>query len=235
MSTNQFKLAGYIWQDWRANIPYMKELWGNDHVYVLTTMLIILIWCFSVNWSKLQEAAKRLYEVNDFVTDCDNLGNLFIFSGQVYLSLILVAVNINTALSTTFPSMWWLQRSALTIQCESGEVLRNKNFNLESRDPEELLVYVKTLKPGNIVRVASHIDPTPKLTDEIREIFTALGSTVVKSLKPRDSWVFTGTYGINEASPFEKLIQNDMRSNAYEDWPEMGEIIGCFPRISETE
>uniref|UniRef100_A0A672NBI3 ILEI/PANDER domain-containing protein n=1 Tax=Sinocyclocheilus grahami TaxID=75366 RepID=A0A672NBI3_SINGR len=105
-------------------------------------------------------------------------------------------------------------------------IVLNHLFVLQ--DPEELLVYLKTLKPGNIVRVASHIDPTPKLTDEIREIFTALGSTVVKSLKPRDSWVFTGAYGINEASPFEK-------SNVYEDWPEMGEIIGCFPRISETE
>ncbi len=31
----------------------------SDLVYVLATMLIILIWCFSINWSKLQEAAKR--------------------------------------------------------------------------------------------------------------------------------------------------------------------------------
>ncbi len=44
-----------------------------------------------------------------------------------------------------------------------------------------------------------------RLTDEIRDIFTALGSTMVKSLKPRDSWVFAGAYGINEASPFEKV------------------------------
>ncbi|XP_052414017.1 protein FAM3C [Carassius gibelio] len=119
----------------------------------------------------------------------------------------------------------------------TGEVLRNKNFPgiLESRDPEELLVYLKTLKRGHIVLVASHIDPTQKLTDEIRAIFSALGSTVVKSLKPRDGWVFTGAYGINVASPFEKVIQNDVRSNTYEDWPEMGEIIGCCPRISETE
>ncbi|XP_016094403.1 protein FAM3C [Sinocyclocheilus grahami] len=181
----------------------------EDHVYVLTTMLIILIWCFSVNWLKLQEAAKTVISIDANVLLYGIMGGIKNNAGQ----------GLNIVLANG----------------ESGEVLRNKNFNLESRDPEELLVYLKTLKPGNIVRVASHIDPTPKLTDEIREIFTALGSTVVKSLKPRDSWVFTGAYGINEASPFEKLIQNDMRSNVYEDWPEMGEIIGCFPRISETE
>ncbi len=44
-----------------------------------------------------------------------------------------------------------------------------------------------------------------RLTDEIRDIFTALGSTMVKSLKPRDSWVFAGAYGIKEAGPFEKV------------------------------
>lgn len=44
-----------------------------------------------------------------------------------------------------------------------------------------------------------------RLTDEIRDIFTALGSTMVKSLKPRDSWVFAGTYGMKKASPFEKV------------------------------
>lgn len=44
-----------------------------------------------------------------------------------------------------------------------------------------------------------------RLTDEIREIFTALGSTMVSFLKPRDSWVFAGTYGIKEARPFEKV------------------------------
>ncbi|XP_056112140.1 protein FAM3C [Rhinichthys klamathensis goyatoka] len=105
--------------------------------------------------------------------------------------------------------------------CGTGEVLRNDYFNVKSKDPEELLAYLKTLKPGNIVLVASHIDPTPQLTDEIREMFTALGNTMVTSLKPRDSWVFAGTFGIMEARPFEKLIQNDVGRNAYGDWPEL--------------
>jgi len=31
------------------------------------------------------------------------------------------------------------------------------------------------------------------------------------------------------------LIQNDVGRNAYGDWPESGEVIGCLPRITETE
>ncbi|XP_018929205.1 protein FAM3D-like [Cyprinus carpio] len=229
----------------------------KDHVHVLTTMLIILIWCFSINWSKLQEAAKWLCnvndDVNDFVTDCDNLGlfkphfgccphkqcpmNYFPFhihSGVADVVAAKICFN-NTIIMGGIKNNAGQGLNIVLANGATGEVLRNKNFNLESRGPEELLVFLMTLKPGNIVLVASHIDPTPKLTDEIRDIFSALGSTLVKSLKPRDGWVFAGAYGINEASPFEKLIQNDVRSNAYEDWPEMGEIIGCFPRISETE
>ncbi|XP_043098178.1 protein FAM3C [Puntigrus tetrazona] len=227
------------------------------HVYILTTLLIVLIWCFSIYWSKLQEAAERLCnaldEVNDFVTDCDNPG-LFkphfgccprkhcpvehfpfhIRSGVANAVAAKICFN-NTIIMGGIKNNAGQGLNVVLANGESGKVLRNNNFNLASKDHKELIVFLKTLNPGNIVLVASNFDSTQKLTDEIRDIFTTLGSTMIKSLKPRDSWVFAGAYGIKEASPFEKLIQTDMRSNMYEDWPEMGEIIGCFPRISETE
>ncbi|RXN37346.1 FAM3D-like isoform X1 [Labeo rohita] len=225
----------------------------RGRVYVLTTVLIILIWYFSINWSKLQEAAKWSHEVSDFVTDCDNPGlfkshfgccpykhcpvNHFPFhlhSGAANMVAAKICFN-NTIIMGGINNNAGQGLNIVLANGETGAILRNKYFNLESKGPKELLAYLKTLKPGIIVLLASYIDPTPKLTDEIRNIFTALGSTMVKSLKPRDSWVFAGAYGRKEASPFEKLIRYDMRSNAYEDWPEMAEVIGCFPRISETE
>ncbi|XP_067314288.1 protein FAM3C [Pseudorasbora parva] len=192
-------------------------------------------------------------EVNGFVTDCDNLG-LFkshfeccplkhcpakyfpfhLYSGVANVVSAKICFN-NTTVMGGIMNNAGQGLNIVIADGGTGEILRNNYFNVKSKDPEDLLAYLKTLKPGNIVLVASDIDPTPRLTDEIREIFTALGSTMVKSLKPRDNWVFAGTYGRREASPFEKLNQNDMSRNAYEDWPEMGEIIGCFPRITETE
>ncbi|XP_073705602.1 protein FAM3C [Garra rufa] len=192
-------------------------------------------------------------EADDFVTDCDNPGlftshfgccphnhcpvNHFPFhlhSGVANVVAAKICFN-NTIIMGGIRNNAGQGLNIVLANGETGEVLGNKYFNLKSRGPKKLLAYLKTLKPGNIVLVASHIDPTPKLNDEIKNIFTALGSTMVKSLKPRDSWVFAGAYGKMEAGPFEKLIQNDMRSNAYEDWPAMAEVIGCFPRISETE
>ncbi|XP_016367701.1 protein FAM3D-like [Sinocyclocheilus rhinocerous] len=247
------KLVILIPEDY-FGLPKMRL---KDCVYVLTTVLIILIWYFFINWSKLQEVAKQSCnvhdEVSDFVTNCDNPGlfkshfgccphkhcpvNHFPFhlhSGVANVVAAKICFN-NTIIMGGIRNNAGEGLNIVIANGDTGKVLRNKNFNLESRDPQELLAYLKTLKPGNIVLVASYIDPTTKLTDEIRDIFSALGSTMVKSLKPRDSWVFAGAYGIKEARPFEKLIQNDMRNNAYEDWPEMGEVIGCFPRISENE
>ncbi|XP_056316385.1 protein FAM3C-like isoform X1 [Danio aesculapii] len=235
----------------------------QDRMCVLTTMLILLILCFSINISKLKEAATRscnmlldhmtAYEFIGVETDCDIPGlfkphmgccphkqcpvNHFPFhlhSGVADVVAAKICFN-NTVIMGGIRNNAGQGLNIVFANGQTGEVLRNNYFNMESTDPKKLLAFLKTLKPGNILLVASHMDPTPKLTDEIKDAFTALGSTMVKSLKERDNWLFASTYGETKASRFEKLIQNDMTRNAYGDWPEMGEIIGCFPRITETE
>lgn len=44
-----------------------------------------------------------------------------------------------------------------------------------------------------------------RLTDEVRDLFAGMGSSMVYSVKYRDSWVFAGAAGLNEESPFEKV------------------------------
>ncbi|KAK1796441.1 hypothetical protein P4O66_009495, partial [Electrophorus voltai] len=113
------------------------------------------------------------------------------------------------------------------LKGETGELLRCNYFNRYSRG---LLNFLKMVQAGNIILVASYEDPTVLLTDEIREIFAGMGSTMIRSVKYRDSWVFAGAAGMNKQSLFEKLITNDEKTNAYGAWPEMGEVGGCFPR-----
>ncbi|XP_051563425.1 protein FAM3C [Myxocyprinus asiaticus] len=233
--------------------------------YVLTTTVIIVLWRFSINWSNLQEAAKRSFSLKvglcdiandihgplteDLETDCANTGlfkshsaccphkdcpvDYFPFqlrSGAANVMPPKICFN-NTTIMGGIRNNAGQGLNIVLINGETGEVLRSNYFNMETGEAEELLGYLKTIKPGNIILVASYVDPATKLTDEIRDIFSVLGSTMVRSVRPRDSWVFAGAYRIKEASPFEKLIQNDMKTNAYGDWPEMVEIIGCFPRM----
>uniref|UniRef100_A0A667YUV2 FAM3 metabolism regulating signaling molecule D n=1 Tax=Myripristis murdjan TaxID=586833 RepID=A0A667YUV2_9TELE len=101
------------------------------------------------------------------------------------------------------------------------------------KDPKDILAYLKAIKPGTIVLVASFDDVTPKMTNEMREIFVGLGSSLIKSVKRRDTWVFAGGGGTSKNSPFEKVSHPlDEKTNIYGAWPEMVEVAGCFPRKS---
>lgn len=44
-----------------------------------------------------------------------------------------------------------------------------------------------------------------RLNDEARRLFEELGSTAIKELAFRDSWVFVGAKGIENKSPFEQV------------------------------
>ncbi|KAI5109111.1 protein FAM3C isoform X2 [Silurus meridionalis] len=131
---------------------------------------------------------------------------------NIYLGIIIIIIIL--ALSVFFAG-------------ETGNILKSDYFKIHS---DELLDFLKTVKEGNIVLVASYEDPAAQLTDEVRELFAGMGSSMVHSVKYRDSWVFAGEWRLNWESPFEKLIVNDKKTNAYGDWPEMVELSGCFPR-----
>lgn len=44
-----------------------------------------------------------------------------------------------------------------------------------------------------------------RLTPEMRQVFIGMGSTLINSLKERDSWVFAGRAGAANISLFEKV------------------------------
>uniref|UniRef100_A0A3Q4HL47 FAM3 metabolism regulating signaling molecule D n=1 Tax=Neolamprologus brichardi TaxID=32507 RepID=A0A3Q4HL47_NEOBR len=95
----------------------------------------------------------------------------------------------------------------------------------------DILAHLKKIKRGMIVLVASFDDVTQKMTNEMREIFSEMGSTLISSVKRRDSWVFAGRAGTKIKSLFEKQAVNDEKNNIYGGWPEMVEVGGCFPRV----
>uniref|UniRef100_A0A3P9IQ43 Family with sequence similarity 3 member A n=1 Tax=Oryzias latipes TaxID=8090 RepID=A0A3P9IQ43_ORYLA len=89
--------------------------------------------------------------------------------------------------------------------------------------------FLRPLHEGTLVFVASFDDAATKMNDESRRLFEELGSTAVKELAFRDSWVFVGAKGIENKSPFEQRMKNSKNSNKYEGWPESLEMDGCIP------
>ncbi|XP_062314587.1 protein FAM3A isoform X2 [Osmerus eperlanus] len=94
----------------------------------------------------------------------------------------------------------------------TGELLDSKSFDMWAGDVNDLLKYLRPLHEGTLVFVASFDDAATKLDDEARRLFEELGSTVVKELAFRDSWVFVGAKGIENKSPFEQVENYNRRS-----------------------
>ncbi|XP_075966862.1 protein FAM3C [Anarhichas minor] len=118
----------------------------------------------------------------------------------------------------------------VVVNGKNGTVEKFGYLNMINGNTEDILAYLKEIKPGMIVLVASFDDSSPKMTDDIREVFVGMGSTLIKSVKRRDSWVFAGRAGTENKSLFEKQNVNDDKTNIYEGWPEMVEMGGCIPR-----
>ncbi|XP_040059304.1 protein FAM3C [Gasterosteus aculeatus] len=116
------------------------------------------------------------------------------------------------------------------VNGRNGKVEKYGYLNMNSGKEKDILAYLKDIKPGMIALVASFDDVTTKMTDEMREVFVGMGSTLIKSLKPRDGWVFAGRAGTENKSLLEKQAVSDDNTNIYEKWPEMVEVGGCIPR-----
>ncbi|XP_034075041.1 protein FAM3C [Gymnodraco acuticeps] len=112
----------------------------------------------------------------------------------------------------------------------NGDVETSAYLNMQIGNADDILAYLKNIDPGMIVLVASFDDVTAKMTDEMREVFFGMGSTLITSVKHRDNWVFAGGAGRDNKSLFEMQAANDESTNVYGDWPEIVELSGCYPR-----
>ncbi|XP_060793406.1 protein FAM3A-like [Neoarius graeffei] len=111
----------------------------------------------------------------------------------------------------------------------TGEHLETKSFDMSNGDVSELVKFLQDIREGTLVFVASLDDPATKLNDEARQLFEELGSTAIKELAFRDTWVFVGAKGIQNKSPFEQQMKNNQSSNFYEGWPQALVLDGCIP------
>ncbi|XP_019957094.1 protein FAM3C [Paralichthys olivaceus] len=114
--------------------------------------------------------------------------------------------------------------NVVVVNGKTGDV---ENIRLLNGSPQEVLAFLNDIKPGMILLAATY-DNANGMSKEIREFFTALGSSKVKSLNTRDNWVFAARTGTPKTVHFEQLNVNEETKNLYEGWPETAETEGCF-------
>ncbi|XP_054639649.1 protein FAM3C [Dunckerocampus dactyliophorus] len=129
----------------------------------------------------------------------DVVGPKICFDGKIIMSHILN--NVGPGLNV------------VVINGDTAAVEKSGYLNMKAGIPEDILAYLKEIKSGHIVIVASYGDVTTKMTEEMREIFTDMGSALIKSVSYRDNWVFAGRGGTgNGSSAFEKHAETLGRS-----------------------
>nr|XP_046241267.1 protein FAM3D isoform X2 [Scatophagus argus] len=216
------------------------------HLFAVIVVLLI-IWGVSFKYSDVREKARSILGLSNTVTTTPNVktapepkcdlsrvcppdhfalyirsgaanvvGPKICFEGKIIMSHVLN--NVGPGLNI------------VVINGENGVVEKSDYLNMRTGNPEDILAYLKEIKPGMIVLLASFDDVTHKMTDEMREVFVGMGSTLIKSVKHRDSWVFAGRAGMETKSLYEKQAVNDEKTNIYEGWPNLVEVGGCFPR-----
>ncbi|CAL8381720.1 unnamed protein product [Boreogadus saida] len=114
------------------------------------------------------------------------------------------------------------------VHGNNGTIKRFDCLDAKDGMPGDTLTDMIEIVPGTIVLVASFDDVSTMMPEESKDILVRLGSTLVKRIKYRDTWVFAGSSGMT--SPFEELTPNDEETNKYGGWPAMAEVSGCFPR-----
>ncbi|XP_012973420.1 protein FAM3D [Mesocricetus auratus] len=112
----------------------------------------------------------------------------------------------------------------------TGQVLKKGSFDMYSGEPKLVVDFLEGIPDSTLVLVASYDDPGTKMNENIRMIFSNLGSSYAKQLGFRDSWVFLGAKDLKNKSPFEQFLKNNPETNKYEGWPELLELEGCVPR-----
>ncbi|XP_073500745.1 protein FAM3D isoform X2 [Phyllobates terribilis] len=90
------------------------------------------------------------------------------------------------------------------VNASTIELIKTGHFNMYSGDVNNLHEFLKPVKDGTLILMASFDDPATKLDDKARDLLTSYGSSYAKKLGFRDSWTFVGGKGLKNKSPFEQ-------------------------------
>lgn len=146
------------------------------------------------------------------------IGPTICFEDKVLLRSTLnnVAVGMNIAL----------------VDGKTGKLIKTGAF--ETHNINNALKFFQDIDERTLVLVASFDNMGTVMNDELKQLFTKLGSSYVNSIGYRDNWIFIGSKGINGKSQFEEYMKNVKETNLYEDWPKTLLLNGCIPASSTT-
>ncbi|XP_031956974.1 protein FAM3B isoform X1 [Corvus moneduloides] len=119
------------------------------------------------------------------------------------------------------------------VNYKTGKAISTKFFEMWTGDhSSEMTDFVRNAPEGTLLLMATHDDGSTKLKDDAKNLVEELGSTEIKNIKFRSSWVFIAAKGFKLPDNLqkEKINHSDQKKNRYNGWPAEIQIEGCIPR-----
>lgn len=125
-----------------------------------------------------------------------------------------------------FPSREMGRGMNLLLIDNSWKIPRHERvFDLYSQGDSDFLSYLKSVKEGNIIFIATYDDASVQLSNATKTYLRdQFGSREIINMNYRSSWVFAGQKGREHGVPYEAITQSS-KDNA---WADVASVKGCL-------
>ncbi|NXI25338.1 FAM3B protein, partial [Sterrhoptilus dennistouni] len=117
-------------------------------------------------------------------------------------------------------------RGVMCVPCITSCVIDSTDHSKQMMD------FIRKAPQGTLILMATQDDGSTRLKNDAKKLVEELGSTEIKNIQFRSSWVFIAAKGFKLPNNIqrEKINHSDQTKNRYKGWPAEIQIEGCIPR-----
>uniref|UniRef100_A0A452F0K2 FAM3 metabolism regulating signaling molecule B n=1 Tax=Capra hircus TaxID=9925 RepID=A0A452F0K2_CAPHI len=114
--------------------------------------------------------------------------------------------------------------------------LTEKVLNLMYIDPADnsgpMTKFIQNAPSKSLLFMVTHDDGSSRLKEDAKQVIEALGSTEIRNMRFRSSWVFVAAKGFELPAGIqrEKINHSNDAKNRYSGWPAEIQVEGCIPK-----
>uniref|UniRef100_A0AAA9RWX7 FAM3 metabolism regulating signaling molecule B n=3 Tax=Bos TaxID=9903 RepID=A0AAA9RWX7_BOVIN len=115
----------------------------------------------------------------------------------------------------------------------TGKVIATQYFDMYEGDNSGLMTkFIQSAPSKSLLFMVTHDDGSSRLKEDAKKAIEALGSTEIRNMRFRSSWVFVAAKGFELPAGIqrEKINHSDDVKNRYSGWPAEIQVEGCIPK-----
>ncbi|XP_068825498.1 protein FAM3B [Capricornis sumatraensis] len=115
----------------------------------------------------------------------------------------------------------------------TGKVIATQYFDMyEGDNSGPMTKFIQSAPSKSLLFMVTHDDGSSRLKEDAKKVIEALGSTEIRNMRFRSSWVFVAAKGFELPAGIqrEKINHSNDAKNRYSGWPAEIQVEGCIPK-----